>query len=293
MKYFLLVFLSLGVIPGIAQPKKVTQATISTTLNIIAPEEEDVQNLQNSQDPPRGGMNWRTMMDGETKISTYIKGDMIKNIMKSEMGRTTSYRDNKEKRTTMVMEIMGNKMGFTSTDEEMADMQRKRDSMMAERRKADSANGQPRREMFFDRSNMPTDFVKTTETKKIAGYVCTKGYLITQRLMGGSDTTVVWYTPEFTIENFSSLGSIASNMPGPARNMIPSLNGIDKIDGFALRYEMKIRGNRRVEVDVTKIDIEKNIDDKEFKIPTDIEIKPMREIRMMFGGGRGGGEPRF
>ncbi len=260
---------------------------MATTLNIIAPESEDVQNLQSSQEPPRGGMNWRNMMDGETKISTYIKGDNVKNIMKSEMGRTTSYRDNKEKRTTMVMEIMGNKMGFVTTDEEMESMQKRRDSMMAERRKSDSSNGQ-RREIVVEKNSMPTDVVKTSETKKIAGYNCIKAYLITQRLLGGADTSVVWYTPEFKIDNFSSLGSMASNMPGPARSMMPSLNGLDKIEGFALRYEMKMRGNRRAEVEVTKIELDKNIDDKEFKIPSDIEIKPMREMRSMFGGGRGG-----
>ena len=291
MKTFLFAASSLLALAVSAQPRKVSQAYMTTTLNIIAPESEDVQNLQSSQEPGRGGMNWRNMMDGETKINTYIKGDLVKNIMKSDMGKTTSYRDNKEKRTTMVMEMMGNKMGFSTTDEEMEAMQKRRDSMMAERRKADSTNGQ-RREMFMDRNNMPTELVKTTETKKIAGYNCTKAFLVTQRLLGGADTAVVWYTPEFKIDNFSSLGSMASNMPGPARNMMPSLNGLDKIEGFALRYEMKMRGNRRAEVEVNKIELDKNIDDKEFNIPSDIEIKPMREMRNMFGGGRGG-EMRF
>jgi GLPGLI family protein len=276
-----------------AQPKSVTQAYISTTMNIIAPETEDVQNLQSGQEAPRGGMgmNWRGMMDGETKITTYLKGDMVKNVMKSDMGRSTSYRDNKEKRTTMVMEMMGNKMGFTTTDEEMAAMQKRRDSMMAERKKADTSSGQ-RRETTLDKSNMQVDFIKTNETKKIAGYQCQKGYLITQRLIGAPDTSVVWYTPEFKIDNFSSLGSMANGMPGPARSMMPSLNGLEKIDGFALRYEMKMRGNRRVEVEVNKIDLDKKIDDKEFALPNDVEIKPMREMRNMFGGGRGG-EMRF
>lgn len=148
-----------------AQTRTVTQAYVATTMNIIAPESEDVQNLQSNQEPSRGGFNWRSMMDGETKITTYVKGEMVKNIMKSEMGRMTSYRDNKEKKTTMVMEMMGNKMGFSTTDEEMAAMQKRRDSMMAERRKnGDTLMGQ-RREMYMDRGNQQIDFVKSSETK--------------------------------------------------------------------------------------------------------------------------------
>jgi len=96
----------------------------------------------------------------------------------------------------------------------------------------------------------------------------------------------VWYTPDFKIENMSTTGGMSAlPMMG---NMIPQLNGIDKIDGFVMRYEMNMRRNRRLESVVTKIDLEKNIDDKEFELPKDIEIKPMKEMQNMFGGGRGG-----
>jgi hypothetical protein len=77
-------------------------------------------------------------------------------------------------------------------------------------------------------------------------------------------------------------------MPGMMGNMSPTLNGIEKLDGFVMRYEMNMRRNRRMEVEVTKIELNKNIDNKEFDIPKDIELKPMKEMSNMFGGGRGG-----
>ena len=71
-------------------------------------------------------------------------------------------------------------------------------------------------------------------------------------------------------------------------NMAPTLNGLEKLDGFVIRYEMNMRRNRRMEVEVTKIVLDKEIDSKEFDIPKDIEMKPMKEMGNMFGGGRGG-----
>jgi len=59
---------------------------------------------------------------------------------------------------------------------------------------------------------------------------------------------------------------------------------LDKIDGFLMRYEMKMRRGRRMEVEVTKVDLDAKIDDKEFEVPNDVEIKPMREMQNMFGG---------
>jgi hypothetical protein len=79
-----------------------------------------------------------------------------------------------------------------------------------------------------------------------------------------------------------------NSMPGMG-NMMPALNGLDKVDGFVMRYEMKMRRNRRMEVEVTKVDLTKEVEAKEFDLPKDIEIKPMSEMQNMFRGGGGGG----
>ena len=266
-----------------AQSKYYDLAVISTTTNVISPEEEDVQNLQNNQESSRGGMNFRNMLDGETKFVTYLKNDLIKTVIKSEMGRSTIYRDNLNKSTTSIMEMMGSKNGFFVTDDEQGLIQKERDSMMAERRKKDTTS---RRYIENDKKNYTTEISYTNESKKIASYDCKKAFVITSKLLGIKDTAIIWYTTELKFKNLLSTGNF-NILPGMMGSMSPTLYGLDKIDGFVMRYELNMRRNKRMEVEVTKVELDKVIDDKEFNIPTNIEIKPMSEMQNMFGGGRG------
>ncbi len=282
MKVLFSLLLTILTSVGFAQTTLVKQAIISTTTNVIAPEEEDVQNIQNQGQ--QGGMNFRNMMDGETKFVTYLKNDLVKTQIKSEMGRSTIFRDNSKKTTTTIMEMMGNKTGFFITDDEQAEMQKKRDSMMRERRAKDTANKRDPQQFNYT-PEVNVSF--TTETKKIAGYDCKKAFVITSKFMGRKDTSIVWYTPAFALQNVASTGSF-SGMGMMGNMMGASLGGLDKIDGFVMRYEMKLPRGRRMEVEVTKVDLKANILDKEFETPKDIEIKPMKEMQNMFGGGRGG-----
>jgi len=266
---------------AMAQQKVITQATINTTTNVIAPEEEDVQNIQNT------GSNFRMFQnfgDGETKSTTWLKNDMIKTVIKSDMGRTTIIRNNGLKVTTTLMEMMGNKTGFYVSDEDQAEMKRKRDSMMANHQPGDSGS------VRTMPANTPTnvDISYSEETKIIAGYVCKKAYVITTRLLGFRDTTVVWYTPEFKLQNVSSTGGLSGfgNMG--------AVNGLDKVDGFVMGYEMKMRRNRRMEVEVKKIELGKEISDKEFDISKDFEVKSLKEMGgNMNIGGQGGFQIRI
>jgi hypothetical protein len=282
MKYLFFLPISFFALVATAQTKVYQQAQVSTTVNVIAPEEESVENIQGGGEF-RGGMNFRNMLDGETKFVTYLKADKIKTTMKSEMGRSAVYRDNTQKSTTTVIEMMGSKNGFVITDEEQADMQRKRDSMMALRRNRDSSA----KPLNTEKLNPTTDISYTSETKKIAGFNCKKGYLITNRLLGIKDSTAFWYCPEFKLENVSYTGSL-NNIPMMS-NMAPNLNGFEKVEGFVMAYETKMRRNRTIQVEVTKVETDKKIEDKEFEIPKDIEIKPMKEMQNMFRGGGGNG----
>jgi GLPGLI family protein len=257
-----------------AQPKIITQAIVYTSTNVIAPEDEDVQNLQNN--PSDGRMNFRNIMDGETKSTTWLKNDMVKTLLKSDMGRSTIIRNNSTKITTTLLEIMGNKTGFFASDSEQTELRKKADSMMQARKKTDSGSTEVQH-----RVEPTSEVVDAGETKKIAGYICKKAYLVTTRILGVKDTVNVWYTPEIKLQNVSSTGGLSGfgNMG--------SVNGFNKIDGFVMRYEMSMRRNRKMEVEVTKIDLGKDIADKEFDIPKDFDLKPIKEMQNMFGGGRG------
>ena len=266
-------------VSAFAQPKQVNQAIVNTTMTITAPDDEDVRNVQQDQ---RGGMNFRQMFDGETEIQTYYKDQMSKTVVNTQMGRSTIIRDNNKKLTTTLMEMMGNKMGFYTTDDEQAEMQKKRDSIMNERRKSDTSQN---RYINIDRNNVQVQVIKLGENKKIAGYVCEKAFMLSSYIPGRWDTTIVWYTPEFKIQNMKNTANF-DNMPGMGM-MSFAMKNIDKIDGFVMSYQMKFRGNRTMTMEVSKIVLDKQIDDKEFKIPSDFELKPMKEMRGMFGGERG------
>lgn len=266
-----------------AQPKLVNQAIINTTTNIIAPEEEDVANVQTQGQG--GGMARMFSGDGETKTVTHVKNDLVKSVSKSEMGRTTSIRDNQKKLTTTLFEIMGNKSGFYATDEEMEAGRKSMDSMMQASAAKDTARRMPR----------PAEAPKvnisvTDETKKIAGYTCKKAYVITTRILGIKDTSIAWFTPDVKINNVVSTGggmtSIMS-MGAPASN---PMAGLEQIDGFVMRFETKMRRNRTMIVEVTKLETEKEVAEKEFTIPKDFDVKPMSEMRNMMRGGSQGGQ---
>lgn len=279
MKYTFLFFCVFSSLCLTAQQKLLNQAIINTTTNITSPEEEEVQNLQSNPDGGGRGMNFRNMLDGEIKFVTYIKNSLVKTNIKSETIKSTVYRDNQNKITTTIMEMMGNKMGFYISDQEMVEMGRKRDSIMAERRKSDTSS-KPKN--FGDRKIVSSEIAYSNETKKIAGYLCTKAYLINKNILGLKDSIAFWYTPEIKFENLFFTGGI-SNLPG-MRNMSEGLSGIDKINGFVMGYEMTIMRNKKMEVEVTKIDTQKTIEDKEFALPKDVEIKPMKDMQFGRGG---------
>jgi hypothetical protein len=275
---------SIGIYSGtlMAQPKIITQATIQTTTNIIAPDEEDVANIQPQGGGGGGAAMFRNFGDGETKSVTQVKNDMIKTVIKSDMGRSTIIRNNASKLTTTLLEMMGNKTGFYVTDEEQAALRKRMDSMMLARTKDSAAN--PRR----SQQEVPVEVSITDETKKIAGYNCKKAYLISTRFLGVKDTAIVWYTPEIKITNLTSTGG-GFNNGGMSMGNSNSGNqgGLSQLDGFVMRYETKMRRNRLMIVEVTKIDLTKEIADKEFNIPKDFELKPMKEMGNMMGGGQG------
>lgn len=273
MKLFLFTSLVLSLGSVFAQPKMMSQAIITTNTNIIAPEDEDVSQIQNQGG---GGFNWRNFGDGETKSTTFIKNDLVKTVFKSESFRGTLYRNNATKITTTIFEIMGNKQGFYSSDNDQADMAKKMDSMMKERAKTDTAMKPRTRNIDFA---VAVEYLD--DTKKIAGYNCKKALLITDKLIT-KDTLTVWYTPDVKFPNVASTGGTSSfgNMGGGTGN-----TGFDKVNGFVMMYERSMPRGRKMEVKVTKIETDKEVADKEFEIPKDIEIKPMRDMMGQGGGG--------
>lgn len=261
-----------------AQPKLLTQAIVSTKTTIVAPEgDEGGAGLQTSTANDGGEVRvMRFGGDGETKTTTWLKNDLVKTYSESEMGRTTTIRDNAKKITTTIMEMMGRKNGFYATDEEQAEMSKRMDSMM--RKRDPNASSVPAMN-----SSPVFSVVYLDGSKKVSGYTCKKALLITKRAER-ADTTTVWYCPDFKLQNLPGTGGLAGGL-GPL-NMVSTQNGMDLLNGFPMQYERNMTRGRHMTVEVTKLVIDKDIADKEFEIPKDIEVRSAKDMQ---NGGPGGG----
>lgn len=285
MKIFSLLFLMFAGITAYAQPVLVKQAIIQTTTNVIAPEEDDISEIQNGGEE-RMRM-FRNFGDGETKTTTFIKDGMVKTDVKTEMMVGSLIRDNDKKVTTTLFQLMGKKSAFLATDEDQVEMKRKMDSMVQERLKNDTnAQKQMRAEKP---KNKNIAIAYADESKKIAGYNCKKAFIVKTNFLGQKDSMAVWYNPEVKFETVHSTGGVSgmgSLMGGGANSM---QEGFDMVDGFIMKYDTKMGRGRTMEVTVTKLDINKEIAAKEFEVPKGYDVKPMSEMQNMFGGRGGGG----
>lgn len=259
-----------------AQPKVLNQALITTKTTIVAPETDEAA-VQTTTSADGGEVRvMRFGGDGETKTTTWLKNDLSKTFSESEMGRTTVIRDNSKKLTTTIMEMMGRKNGFYATDEDQAQMRKRMDSMMQSRGGQNAS--------FGGGSNTPATYsvVYVDESKKLAGYICKKALIIAART-NRSDTTTVWYCPDFKLQNLPSTGGQAAGFGG--FNTTSSPTGMELLNGFPMQYERNMARGRHMTVEVTKLVIDKDVADKEFEIPKDIEIKAMKDMQ---NGGMGG-----
>lgn len=213
--------------------------------------------------------------DGETKTTTWLKNELVKTFSESDMGRTTVIRDHAKKVTTTIMEMMGKKTGFYATDEDQAEMRKRMDSMMKSRGQNVSFGGGTAASPVYTVSYI-------NETKKIAGYNCKKALIIAKRA-DRSDTTSVWFNPDFKLQNLPSTGGVAAGFGG--FSTATGNTGMELLEGFPMQYERKMARGRQMTVEVTKLVIDKDIADKEFEIPKDIEVKSMKEMQNGAGGG--------
>ena len=258
-----------------AQPKIITQATITTKTTIVAPEADE--NTQTTNTGP-GGEEVRIMRfggDGETKTTTWLKNDLVKIFSESEMGRTTVIRDNSKKLTTTVMEMMGRKNGFYATDEDQAEIRKRMDSMMQSRGQNNRSNASSTPPVFT------INYIE--EGKKISGYDCKKALIIAARTGGRVDTTTVWYCPQFKLQHLPSTGGTTAGFGG--MGAITGSTGMELLNGFPMQYERNMNRGRTMTVLVTKLVMDKGIADKEFEIPKDIDIKPMKDMQNAGGPG--------
>lgn len=274
MKKIITLLLLAGPLAAFAQTKTITQAIITTKTTVVAPEDDESGNV-NTTTTGANGEEIRMVRfggDGETKTTTWLKNDLVKTVSESEMGINTAYRDNAKKLTTTIMEVMGRKFGFYATDEDQAIIRKRMDSMM----QRNGAPGPGPAASSFDISYVD-------ENKKISGYDCKKALIVTTRTNGKKDTTVTWYIPGIKLQGINNTGGAMAGMGG--MGAATGNNGFDKLDGFPMQYERTLNRGRKMTVVVTKLVTDKEVDDKEFALPKDVEIKAAKDMEN--GGGPG------
>jgi hypothetical protein len=284
MRLFVTMLCCAGALGALAQPKPVTQAVITTKTTIVALDGEQAPEAVPQPSADGGPTIIRRRMDdaGETETKTFLKGHLVKTSTDNSMGRTITFRDNQAKMTTTVMEIMGTKRGFYMSDDDQAEMSKRMDSLTRAGNAGGAPNTPPVLQVFY-----------RNETRKVAGYGCQKAVVHITRANGELDSAVVWYNMEIRPEGLVSTGGAGGGMMSFRRSNTPDI--LSRVKGFPMLYEMKLGRNRMMKVEVTKLDIEKEVKDKEFEVPKDVELKSAKEMQgpggtMQFRiGGPGGG----
>lgn len=279
----MLVTLLLAISVSFAQPKVVEKAIVKVKTEMTFP--ENFGNDRGSGGGGGGGGEMVTMSmprDMETNTTMYYTPDFMKVESMSDFGNNVVITDRKNKKTTTLIEAMGRKTGFFSTDADMEAMKAKTDSMRQLRRDSLQAMG-----LTF-KDNKP-ELVYSDETKKISGVVCKKVTIISKGQNGAVSENIIWYNPEFKMAATSTAAGNTGGFGGGGRggmmSMAGGIQGLELIEGFPMEYEM-VRGNGfKVHMTVLKVQPDANIDEKIFEIPKGFDLKPMSSMQ----GGSGEG----
>ncbi len=181
---------------------------------------------------------------GESEMVIYKKGDKSKEETTSMMGSSTTFSDGKT--TTVLTEQMGEKTGWTATNEELD----------ADKSK-DKSNDKPKIEYL-------------TNKKTIAGYECTKAIVTMIGLDKKENKVTVWFT-----EKLKYTESKSKNRRGPSMNF-------GDLKGLPLEIEtaMSQQGmDMKVFITTTEVSTAK-LDDSVFKADvTGYKMVAYKEIK--------------
>jgi len=272
------------VMAGLAQQKTFGSAIVKSKTSITFPDNNNNRGGGDNGDGDAGGRP----SGMESKSTTYYRGDLIKTYNESDFGNNTVIIDKKTGRTTTLIQAMGRKTAYYSTEEERQAMEERMRKRMDSIRQArgESADNAPRQQRPQD-----MEVVETGETKKIAGFTCKKAIIKSKTRQGEINETIVWYCPDLKRPegypvNFGGGGGrgFAGAMAGRTGN---NFSGLDKIDGFIMGIEVSRPNGFKMETEVTDLQVDPQIADKVFEIPKGYDIKPISEMEGQFGGRRG------
>jgi hypothetical protein len=245
-----------------------------------------------------GGGDGFQMPPNETEMKVYIRDSMSKIELTNNFMHSITLMDKLTGISTNLMEMQGEKTGYTQSNEDREAFRLRMDSIRKAQQEASGSGGDggPGRMVIRMGGNTTVkniDYIE--ETKVINGINCKKAIVTTANEEGVESKITVWYTEDFVIPR-------GVNIAG--RGMM----NFENLKGMPVSYEtirtMNFNGNEISMITTFQItDIKKDakIEDKEFALPKGYKIKTYNEwikdnpngmpgggMRMMIRGGGGG-----
>jgi hypothetical protein len=280
-------------IVALAQPKIIERAIVKAKTEITFPENFSFGGPGGGGPgggPGGGGEGGFTMpRDMETTTTMTYSPDFMKIESLSDFGNNVVITDRKKKVTTTLIEAMGRKTGWFTSDAEAEAQARKQDSSRKARRDSLAELGLT----FTD--NKP-ELIYSDETKKVSGYTCKKVTIKTKGQNGQVSENVIWYNPDFKLAETSTAASAGGGGFGGGggrgrMSMMSGVPGLDQINGFPMEYESTAASGFKIHMVVVKVQIDAAIDENLFEIPKGFDVKPQSTfegqggMRMIFRSG--------
>jgi hypothetical protein len=136
----------------------------------------------------------------ETNTTMYYTPNFMRVESLTDFGNNIVITDRVNKKTTTLIEAMGRKTGFESTDAEAEAQRARMDSMRNLRRDSLAALG------ISFKDNKP-ELIYSDETKKVSGYTCKKVTIKSKGQNGQVSENVIWYNPDFKLAETSTAAS--------------------------------------------------------------------------------------
>lgn len=274
-----------------AQPKIVDKAIVKAKTEITFPENfmpGGPGGPGGGGDGPPGGFTMPRDMETSTTMTYHPNFMKVESL--SDFGNNVVIVDRVNKKTTTLIEAMGRKTGWYTSDAEAEAQARRQDSARKARRDSLAELGLT----FTD--NKP-ELIYSDETKKVSGYTCKKVTIKTKGQNGQVSEMVIWYNPDFKLAETSTAQSAGGGGFGGGGGrgrmsmMSAGVPGLDQINGFPMEYESVRDNGFKIHMIVTKIQLDAPIDEKTFEIPKGFDVKPQSSfdqqggMRMIFRSG--------
>jgi hypothetical protein len=208
---------------------------------------------------------------GETTIKVLLRDSMRKSQTESNVMNNITLYDGSKGITTVLTETMGERTGYMQTREEQADQRRRMDS--ANKARAEAAqNGSGGGPMMVRIGGGGSSVVKVeyTDAAKVINKIDCKKAIVTAKKTDGSEVTFdVWYSPDYKMPS------------GWGKTRMIDLS---EIKGMPVMYELvnviNMGGNEitmTMHFEVTGLELNAKIADKEFELPKGYKIKTYAE----------------